>query len=256
LEPLPQQKLYEKSDETRLFFLFFFFLFFIAIPFFFSLLNVDLHFPGVRIRYETYHGVFVNVMYQITVDITRPMLAKNLKKTLEFIVEIPTEKNFKPTPVPFTVTPESLENVKKSSLVEVPQFRITGRLDSAVCPINAPFTGELTVNECSSPIKSIEVQLVRVETTGSSEGFAKEATEIQNVQLADGDVCRNLTLPIYMIFPRLFVCPTASTRTWKTEFEVNIVILFQDGYLVTENHPIKVIRLAQEPATATVQKKA
>lgn len=38
--------------------------------------------------YETYHGVFVNIQYMIKVDMPRPLLAKNLTKTLEFIVEI------------------------------------------------------------------------------------------------------------------------------------------------------------------------
>jgi len=38
----------------------------------------------------------------------------------------------------------------------------------------------------------VEIQLVRVETVGSTEGFAKEATEIQNIQIADGDVVRGV----------------------------------------------------------------
>lgn len=41
-------------------------------------------------------------------------------------------------------------------------------------------------------------------------GFAdaETATEIQNVQIGWGDVCRQMAIPIYMIFPRLFTCPT------------------------------------------------
>jgi hypothetical protein len=31
------------------------------------------------------------------------------------------------------------------------------------------------------------------------------ATEIQNIQIADGDICRGLGVPVYMVFPRLFV---------------------------------------------------
>ena len=184
------------------------------------------------------------MQYNITVDIPRPMLAKRIKKTVEFIVEVPTgAPKTKPTPIPFTITPESLENVKQSSRTKVPNFKITGQLDSALCPINKPFTGELVVESCEAPIKSIEIQLVRIETTGSSEGFAKEATEIQNIQLADGDVCRGVVIPIYMIFPRLFTCPTVSTRTFKVEFEVNLVVLFDvSNALVTENFQIKVIR--------------
>lgn len=68
------------------------------------------------------------------------------------------------------------------------------------------------------------------------------ATEIQNIQLAHGDVCRKLGIPIYMIFPRLFTCPTMCTRTFKVDFEINIVILFQDGSMITENVPIILYR--------------
>jgi len=41
------------------------------------------------------------------------------------------------------------------------------------------------------------------------------ATEIQNIQIADGDVCRELPIPIYMIFPRLFTCPSLTTSNFK-----------------------------------------
>jgi len=37
--------------------------------------------------YETYHGVFVNIQYSLKVDMARPLLAKNLSKALEFIIE-------------------------------------------------------------------------------------------------------------------------------------------------------------------------
>lgn len=41
------------------------------------------------------------------------------------------------------------------------------------------------------------------------------ATEIQNIQLGDGNVIRDLTIPIYMVFPRLFTCATTATKTFK-----------------------------------------
>lgn len=44
--------------------------------------------------FETYHGVFVNIQYILRVDMTRTLLAKNLQKTLEFIVEIKVNKIF------------------------------------------------------------------------------------------------------------------------------------------------------------------
>jgi len=194
--------------------------------------------------YESYHGVFVNIQYMLKVDMARPLLAKNLQKTLEFIVEIknsaPPPKP--PTPVKFTITPESLENVKKSSLKNIPKFRIEGKLDSALCNINKPFSGELVLAESEATIKSIELQLVRVETCGCADGYAKEATEIQNIQIADGDIPRGITVPIFMVFPRLFTCPTLATRTFKIEFEVNLVVMLVDGHLITENFPIRLVR--------------
>ena len=62
------------------------------------------------------------------------------------------------------------------------------------------------------------------------------------MQVADGDVCRDLVVPLYMVFPRLFVCPTVDTLNFKVEFELNLVVLFADGYMVTENFPLNLYR--------------
>jgi len=75
--------------------------------------------------------------------------------------------------------------VQASSVSSIPSFNITGRLFHNLCPINLPFTGEVTVMESAAQVKSIELQLVRVETvkhpdTGNT---AREATEIQNIQI-------------------------------------------------------------------------
>ncbi|XP_059395207.1 vacuolar protein sorting-associated protein 26C-like, partial [Carassius carassius] len=79
--------------------------------------------------------------------------------------------------------------------------------------------------------------------SGCAEGYARDATEIQNIQIAEGDVCRGLSIPIYMVFPRLFTCPTLETTNFKVEFEVNIVIILQDDHLITENFPLKLVRV-------------
>ena len=50
------------------------------------------------------------------------------------------------------------------------------------------------------------------------------ATEIQNIQIGEGDVCRGLTIPIYMVFPRLFTCPTLATSNFKVG-EWNLVVV-------------------------------
>ncbi|XP_018399431.1 PREDICTED: Down syndrome critical region protein 3 homolog isoform X3 [Cyphomyrmex costatus] len=140
---------------------------------------------GNKSLYETYHGVFVNIQYLIRCDIKRSFLAKDVSKSLEFIVED-----------------------KASAKVEKDH-------NSLYCKLSEPLTGEVVIEQCEAVIKSIELQLVRVETCGCAEGYSRDATEIQNIQIGEGNICTNLAIPIYMIFPRLFTCPTLSTSNFK-----------------------------------------
>uniref|UniRef100_A0A2K6AYN3 Vacuolar protein sorting-associated protein 26C n=1 Tax=Macaca nemestrina TaxID=9545 RepID=A0A2K6AYN3_MACNE len=173
-----------------------------------------LHAKGNKVLYETYHGVFVNIQYTLRCDMRRSLLAKDLTKTCEFIVHsAPQKGKFTPSPVDFTITPETLQNVKERALL--PKFLLRGHLNSTNCVITQPLTGELVVESSEAAIRSVELQLVRVETCGCAEGYARDATEIQNIQIADGDVCRGLSVPIYMVFPRLFTCPTLETTNFK-----------------------------------------
>ncbi|CAI8048035.1 Vacuolar protein sorting-associated protein 26C [Geodia barretti] len=190
--------------------------------------------------YETYHGVFVNILYTLKVDMKRPLLNKDMQKVSEFIVEYAPGEKQEEKEVKFTISPQSLENVKDRG--RVPDFLVSGKIDTVNCCITKPFCGELTVERSSSSIRSIELQLVRVETCGCAEGYARDPTEIQNIQIADGDVCKGIVIPLYMVFPRLFTSPTLATSNFKVEFEVNVVIIFHDDSLVTENFPIKLSR--------------
>ncbi|XP_059542429.1 vacuolar protein sorting-associated protein 26C isoform X1 [Myotis daubentonii] len=173
-----------------------------------------LHVKGNKVLYETYHGVFVNIQYTLRCDMKRSLLAKDLTKTCEFIVHsAPQKGKLTPSPVDFAITPETLQNVKERALL--PKFLVRGHLNSTNCVITQPLTGELVVESSEAAVRSIELQLVRVETCGCAEGYARDATEIQNIQIADGDVCRGLSVPIHMVFPRLFTCPTLETTNFK-----------------------------------------
>jgi hypothetical protein len=197
--------------------------------------------------HDTYHGVYVNTQYMITVDMPRGIMSSNLKKSKEFIVHTnhdqEAEKKAEESKVfNFRVTPESLQNVKATSRRKIPDFLFEGYLDKIICNVDEPFTGHITIKRCAVEIKSIELQLVRVESCTYMEGEAREATEIQNIQIADGNVVRDLAISIYMIFPRLFTCATSKSKAFKVEFEVNLIVLFADNHMVTENFPIVLYR--------------
>ncbi|XP_055628099.1 vacuolar protein sorting-associated protein 26C [Toxorhynchites rutilus septentrionalis] len=197
-----------------------------------------------KVLYETYHGVFVNITYMLKCEVKRSFLAKSVVKTQQFIIQYcPSSPPEKKTEVSFSISPETLQKTAKER-ISIPRFLITGVLDSTESCLTQPFTGCLTVHHTEVPIKSIEIQLVRVETCGCAEGYARDATEIQNIQIADGNVCPKIAIPIYMTFPRLFTCPTLITKNFKVEFEVNLVVIFGDDYLVTENFQILLNRTA------------
>lgn len=198
--------------------------------------------PG-QVLLESYHGVYVSILYTITVICERGVMKKDLRKDMEFLVEIPNSvTSLDPLPVQFDISPESLENVSQHVLASIPKFKISGKLHKSKCPINQPLTGEVVVEQSLAPIRSVELQLVRVETVNAEGKCLKEATEIQNIQIGDGNICKNLTVPMYMVFPRLFSCPTVLSALFKIEFEVNLVIVFSDGYMITENFPLVLYR--------------
>lgn len=171
-----------------------------------------------RMLYETYHGVFININYQLNCTVKRNFLGKSMTKLQQFCVQ------YKPTAlgegalksVPFSLSPDSLQkNATAKERLSMPRFLITGRLDRSESCVTTPITGSITVQHTEAAIKSIEMQLVRVETCGCDEGYSKDATEIQTIQIADGNVLPKLELPIYMVLPRLFTCPTLITKNFK-----------------------------------------
>jgi hypothetical protein len=87
-------------------------------------------------------------------------------------------------------------------------------------------------------VKSLEIQLVRVETF---EGKT-QATEIQNIQVADGDAIKDMEIPLYMLFPKIYSCSTTEHAKFKIEFQVNVIVIFVGGYQLTENFAIRMYR--------------
>jgi len=198
--------------------------------------------PG-RALAETYHGVYVSVRYSISAVLARTgFMTRPVEAEVEFVAEVPEPSRRPAEPVEFSITPESMQNVKREKVGQLSRFLVRGRLNRTNCSLDAPFTGELTVVESERAIRSIDLQLVRVETLGSGDGKQTEATEIQNLQVGSGDVARNLAIPLYMIFPRVFTAPTVVTDAFKVQFEVNVNVAFEGDFTAISNFPITLYR--------------
>ncbi|XP_009422768.1 vacuolar protein sorting-associated protein 26C isoform X2 [Pan paniscus] len=121
-----------------------------------------LHVKGNKVLYETYHGVFVNIQYTLRCDMKRSLLAKDLTKTCEFIVHsAPQKGKFTPSPVDFTITPETLQNVKEDQVKDKlgglgPGMSLASSLRGWTCVVGSlsdrpPPDGRLTTRPASTP---------------------------------------------------------------------------------------------------------
>ncbi|XP_026328132.1 Down syndrome critical region protein 3 homolog isoform X2 [Hyposmocoma kahamanoa] len=165
---------------------------------------------------ESYHGVFVNIMYALRANMKRSFLNKPLNTSCQFFVQYRHQEPPPPKPVRCEISPTSIRaGGAAGARALLPHFQIYAEIDSTVCALDRPLTGKIRVDECSVPIKSIELQLVRVETCGSADAYTRDATEIQNIQVGDGEQLRARDVPLYMVLPRLFTCPTTTTHNFK-----------------------------------------
>ncbi|KAG6537027.1 hypothetical protein ZIOFF_002105 [Zingiber officinale] len=174
--------------------------------------------------YETFHGGNISIQYLITADVMRGYLHKSLSTTLEFIVENDKVNLLaSPPPPEFTRFYMTQDTQKHQLLPEL----LTGLFSFFFVHAVDPITGDLTVETSAVPIESIDVQLLRVESILVGEKIITDTSVIQTTQIADGDICRLVTLPIYVLIPRLLVCPSLSVGSFSIEFQVSIIISFQ-----------------------------
>ncbi|KAJ8753661.1 hypothetical protein K2173_026337 [Erythroxylum novogranatense] len=179
--------------------------------------------------YETFHGTNISIQYLVNVDIARGYLHRSKSATLEFIVESDEadllERPISPEMVVFYITQDTQRHPLLPEL-KSGGFRVTGRI-STQCSLSDPITGELTVEASAVPISSIDIHLLRVESILLGDRIVTETSLIQTTQIADGDVCRNVTLPIYVILRRLLTCSTILAGPFSIEFRAIIVISFE-----------------------------
>ena len=195
---------------------------------------------GVKTLPDSYVGVDFSIVYKVSVVMNQAVASKPpIKGAAEFNCKVPGQGidpavGKKRVPQDFTVTPDEIDAGKK----DVPKFHFSGQIASVNCCYDEPFDGYLICQTSEIQIKSIEIQLVRVE---SFEGKTS-ATEVQNIQIADGNVIPDLEIPMYMLFPKIFCCSSFQHENFSIDFHVNLIVIFHNGYQLTENIPIRIYR--------------
>lgn len=196
--------------------------------------------------YQTFHGANITIQYLLNVDILRGYLHKSLSSTLEFIIENELvsfpEKPVSPEMVFFYITQDTQRHSLLPELKSGGGFKVSGRICTQ-CFVSDPLVGEITVEASALLIYSIDIHLLRVESIMVGDKIAKETSTVQTTQIADGDVSHNMSLPIYVMLPRLLTCPTVFAGPFSIEFKVTITVTFQtDLYNVQQKSDPRAFR--------------
>ncbi len=54
-----------------------------------------------------------------------------------------------------------------------------------------------------------------------------ETTPVQFSQVVDGDCPRGVEIPIHMVIPRLFTCPSVQAPTFSVSFMLRVLCVFE-----------------------------
>ena len=203
--------------------------------------------PSYDCLYESYHGVAVSLGYEISAEVVTMGKQYPSNKQKLFVVVpgqgINPKFGRKRVSYQFILNPKKIESIKLTDQNMMPKFEIDCFLENVNCCIDKPFNGFCNIKECSTEIKSIELQFLRNEKVLNKEfeGIS-EVSEIQNLQIGDGDVIRNLEIPVFMIFPRAFCCANLETKDAIISFEMNLIIVLVNGVVIMENYPVNLWR--------------
>ena len=121
-----------------------------------------------------------------------------------------------------------------------PKFRIELFINNLNCDINQPFNGTVKIIGCSIPIKSIELQFLRKEL--KKQGGEKEESEVQNLQIGDGDVNRDIDIPLFMLFPRNYCCSNQEDEDFKVSFEIKLHVVLINAIVISYGMPLNLWR--------------
>lgn len=181
---------------------------------------------------DNYVGVDFSIVYKVTITLKKKGETKPYKGVQTFYCKvagggIDPQIGKRNIPHDFSITSDQLKAATPvAKQGSVPSFNFCGQIASVNCCFDEPFDGYLILKESEILIKSIEIQLVRVETF---EGKTN-ATEIQNIQVADGNVLPDVEIPLYMLFPTIYSCSTYIHKDFKIEFHINLIVIFHNGY--------------------------
>ena len=155
-----------------------------------------------------------------------------------------TELQRMKVPYRFFITHDNVtQDTTKMNGLPMPTFNIECNIDNINCNIEKAFEGYCIIHECSLPIKSVELQFMRKEKTTQHQMKLNEMSEIQNLQVGDGNVNKGQEIPLYMLFPKIFSCANIKANDTEVTFAMNVIVVLVNGLVISDNFPINLFRV-------------
>lgn len=192
---------------------------------------------GTRGRevYETFHGQNTQIVYAIDAEIVRPILRGGSLSTgmCEFLVETKPDADdceacARSSAVAFEITEEQQDLGPAPGALATEGFMIRGVLDRTSWFLEEAITGTIKVERSAAPLKAIEIELCRVEGCSTTEGqVMTETSPVQFTQVVHGDCVRGSDIPIHVVIPRLFACPSVQSSSFSIAFMLRVLCIFE-----------------------------
>ena len=84
----------------------------------------------------------------------------------------------------------------------------------------------------------MQIEIFDIQISGAD----TQLSEVQNIQVAEKNVEHGIEIPLFMIFPRYYSCPSLVTNSFQIGFQVTISVIFHDNHLVSDTIPITIYR--------------
>ena len=63
-----------------------------------------------------------------------------------------------------------------------------------------------------------------------------------SIQVCEGDVLHGVDIPLELMMPRYFTCPSTDIAIFTLDFQVSVSIAFSNGFLLTETLDLTLVR--------------
>ena len=198
---------------------------------------------------QSYEGCAVNITYEIVVELlsTSRFGTKTYKQRCEVWVRCTTDcRQRMPMPVSFRMDQDGLRSkaLVATSTFErfvqnVGEFALTGVIDSVELCHATQFTGTLTIEKCDVALKSVELQLCNTEVFPDANGNPTQTSAVVVTnEIVHGNPCRGLAIAMQLQLPSVRSCPTIKWSPFSVEWEVHVVVYFEEYPPVYEKFPI------------------